>query len=83
MNLTLQQLLEQAEQLPASEQLELISRLAEQLHRKSTKAAKPKRKIGEFFGVAPNLLNGEDAQEWVNQLRDEWSDREDALTGRG
>lgn len=80
MNPKLQQLLEQAEQLPDSEQLELISRLAEQLHRKNAEPVKPKRKIGEFFGVAPNLLNGEDAQKWVNHLRDEWNEREESLT---
>ncbi|NEO43006.1 MAG: hypothetical protein F6K55_02180 [Moorea sp. SIO4A3] len=28
-----------------------------------------KRPLGEFRGIAPNLLEGQDAQEWVNQQR--------------
>lgn len=28
-----------------------------------------KRYLGEFRGIAPNLLEGQDAQEWVNQQR--------------
>jgi hypothetical protein len=32
---------------------------------------KPKYKVTDFYGIAPNLLEGMDAQEWVNQLRDE------------
>ncbi len=30
---------------------------------------KAKRKLSDFYGVAPNLLGGVDAQEWVNQSR--------------
>lgn len=33
---------------------------------------KPKRKLSDFYGIAPNLLGGQDAQEWVNELRQEW-----------
>ncbi len=28
-----------------------------------------KRPLGEFRGIAPKLLEGQDAQEWVNQQR--------------
>ncbi|NEO68047.1 hypothetical protein [Moorena sp. SIO3H5] len=28
-----------------------------------------KRPLGEFRGIAPNLLEGQDAQEWVNEQR--------------
>ena len=30
----------------------------------------------EMIGLAPNLLEGQDAQEWVNQLRDEEWERD-------
>ncbi|MEC4893677.1 MAG: hypothetical protein SAL07_24240 [Oscillatoria sp. PMC 1051.18] len=42
------------------------------------KKSNPKRQrsLQEFRGIAPNLLEGQDAQEWVNQLRDEWAERE-------
>jgi hypothetical protein len=33
----------------------------------------------DLAGIAPNLLNGEDAQEWVNRERDEWSQREEQI----
>lgn len=35
-----------------------------------------RRSLQEFRGIAPNLLAGQDVQEWVNQLRDEWAERE-------
>nr|WP_230966796.1 hypothetical protein [Nostoc commune] len=30
---------------------------------------KPKYKVTDFYGIAPNLLGGEDAQEWVSKTR--------------
>jgi hypothetical protein len=33
----------------------------------------------ELKGVAADSTNGVDAQEWVNQMRDEWNDRENQL----
>ncbi|NEN94809.1 MAG: HigA family addiction module antidote protein [Moorea sp. SIO3I7] len=35
-----------------------------------------KRSLGEFRGIAPKLLEGQDAQEWVNNQRDQWAERE-------
>jgi len=32
--------------------------------------------VTDFYGIAPNLLGGEDAQAWVNQIRGEWEERE-------
>jgi hypothetical protein len=40
---------------------------------------KQKRKLSEFYGVAPNLLEGEDAQEWVSRTRREGDDRREKL----
>lgn len=78
MSLLLQALLQQAEQLTPEERLELIRQVAEGLKQSEIiGAAKPKKhRVSEFYGIAPNLLEGKDAQEWVNELRDEWSDRE-------
>jgi len=41
-----------------------------------TKNKKRQRSLQEFRGIAPNLLEGQDAQEWVSQMRDEWEERE-------
>jgi hypothetical protein len=72
----LQTVLEQAEQLAPEERLELIQRIVESLRKQSVNAVKPaKHRVSEFYGIAPNLLQEQDAQEWVNGLRDEWSDR--------
>ncbi len=36
----------------------------------------------DLAGIAPNLLNGEDAQEWVNRERNEWSQWEEKILSR-
>ncbi|MBE9011746.1 hypothetical protein IQ250_16195 [Pseudanabaenaceae cyanobacterium LEGE 13415] len=69
-------LLKQAEQLPDEARLELISRLADQMRLKAAPVASQKHKFTEFRGIAQNVMQGMDAQDWVNQLRDEWDDRE-------
>lgn len=76
MNPLVETLLKQAEQLPQEARLELISRLADQLRVQTTPASSQKHRVSEFRGIASNLLEGMDAQTWVNQLRDEWDDRE-------
>jgi hypothetical protein len=72
-------LLKQAEQLPPEDCLDLISRLADRIRVQNSSVSSPKYKVSEFRGIAPNLLVGIDAQMWVNQLRDEWDDREARL----
>jgi len=66
------------ERLTPEEQLELIQQVAEGLKKPELiGTAKPrKHRVSEFYGISPNLLEGKDAQEWVNELRYEWSDRE-------
>jgi hypothetical protein len=78
-NPLIETLLKQAEQLPQEARLELISRLADQLRAQAAPVPSQKHKVSEFRGIAPNLLTGTDAQIWVNQLRDEWNDREARL----
>jgi archaellum component FlaC len=62
--------------LSREEQLKLIQQLTEQVSTESETPAKPKRTVNEFYGVAPDLLSGIDAQVWVDQLRSEWDERE-------
>jgi len=72
----LQRVLQGIDQLTPEEQLEVISHATEQLKRQTVTQAKPRRSWRELRGIAPNLLAGQDAQEWVNQLRSEWDERE-------
>ena len=74
----LQALLKQAEQLTPEEQLELISRLADQL-RIQTTSPKPQRKWSDLKGLAPYPLMGEDAQEWVSRTRREGDEHREQL----
>lgn len=73
----LEAVLKQALGLSPSEQLELIQHLTGQVSTQPETEIRPKRKVTEFYGVAPNLLSGMDAQVWVNNFRDEWDERED------
>ncbi|EDZ92552.1 MULTISPECIES: hypothetical protein [Limnospira] len=79
MSALLKQVLQEIEQLTIEEQLEVISHATEQLKRRTLTQHNPKRSWQELRGIAPNLLNGQDAQEWVNQLRREWDEREKRL----
>ncbi len=79
MSLSLKELLKQAGQLTKEEQLELISCIADELRTNNSQSLEHKRTITEFRGVAKNLLNGMDATEYVNSLRDEWEEREKQL----
>jgi len=79
MSLLVEQVLSEIEQLTLVEQMEVLEHLVQQMKQSVqgvTVNKKPKRKLSEFRGIAPNLLEGMDAQEWVNQLRSEWDDRE-------
>ena len=73
----LDRLAEQAARLSPQERLQLIERIA----RGPAENAEPvrpltRRRLTSFEGIAPDLLKGEDAQEWVSRLRDEWEERE-------
>jgi hypothetical protein len=63
-------IMKRADSLSPDEQLELISHLAQQA-RQAYGEPKPHRKWSDIMGIAPNLLNGEDAQEWVSRTRRE------------
>jgi hypothetical protein len=70
----LEQVLQNLEQLTPEEQLEVMNQAKQHLQLRETKTQK--RKLSEFRGIAPNLLGGQDAQAWVNELRSEWDERE-------
>lgn len=57
-----------AKKLSPDDQLRLISFLAEQV-RSTEPVAKPAPKWEDIRGMAPDLLEGEDAQEWVTRTR--------------
>lgn len=66
----LQQVLAEIAQLTPEERSQLI----EQVHQMQLIEPRSKKSWQDLEGIAPNLLQGEDAQIWVNQLRDEWDD---------
>lgn len=71
-----------ASQLSPDDQLRLMSRLATGLSRKVVPPTKGKPSITWLTagGVAPGLT-GMDAQEWVDELRQGWSQRLESLSG--
>jgi hypothetical protein len=75
MSLLLEQILQEIEQLGPEERKQLSKRLAERIKSFET-VSQRKRSWQELRGIAPNILEGKDAQEWVNELRDEWKERE-------
>jgi hypothetical protein len=48
----------------------MLKYLATHAHQES------QRPLGDFRGIAPHLLEGQDPQAWVNQQREEWAERE-------
>lgn len=59
-------------QLPATEQLKLVEKIVHDLSVQPIVGEQPQRYDWmSLRGVAPNLLRGTDAQEWVSQTRRE------------
>ena len=79
MSPSLQQLINELDQLAPEEQWQVIGHLMSQLQQRAVVTAKPRKSWQEVEGVAPDLLKGVDAQEYVNSLRDEWDEREQQL----
>ncbi len=76
MSSILQEILIRVDQLTPVEQMQLIGHLMTQIQNRAVITEKPKLSWQDLEGAAPNLLSGEDAQEWVNRHRDEWDERE-------
>ncbi len=68
MSKELNDLMREADALTPNEQLRLISYLTQRLQNCEIKR-KPRRNIMEFIGIAPNMLGGMDAQEYVTRMR--------------
>ena len=67
-NKLLYDLMAQADKLEPDQQLQLIAHLAQRV-RHCEITPKPRRSIKELRGIAPNLLGGMDAQEYVSRMR--------------
>lgn len=65
------EIMEQAKNLSLQERKELVKLLVDTLDMPSTK----KYSILEFEGIAVHLANGEDPQNYVRCIRNEWDDR--------
>jgi hypothetical protein len=79
MSVSIERVLSEIDQLTLVEQMQVLEHLVKQMKQSVEAVAvtqKPKYKVTDFYGIAPNLLEGIDAQKWVNQLRDEWEERE-------
>jgi hypothetical protein len=61
------------ESIPVSDQLQLIALISQHLVQNSTEQKPQKtRSLLELEGLGADIWNGVDAQEYVNELRDEW-----------
>jgi len=67
---TLERIEREVERLAPREQLELVERVVRQL-RKGIRSAKRMRGWEELYGLGKGLWRGEDAQEYVNRLRED------------
>jgi hypothetical protein len=76
----LQQVLIDIDRLSSAEQIQVIEHItAKHEEVVSTTPSKKSKSWRDLAGIAPNLLNGEDAQTWVNKERTEWSQWEEKI----
>lgn len=69
--MTIQELIQQAEQLPPDQQLQLVAMLIERI-RQQYPVGSPRPRWSDIRGSVPYPLTGEsDAQEWVSRSRRE------------
>lgn len=61
--------------LPATDRLKLIELLAHGLGEAAVAPEPPRRSLMELHGLGKEIWEGIDAQEYVNQLREEWDHR--------
>ena len=62
--------------LSNTEQIKLLAKIAEELaNNKEDIEPNKKRSIMELHGLGAEIWEGIDAQEYVNELRDEWEHR--------
>lgn len=61
--------------LPLEDRLKLIAMLAQGLTQEGVAPEPPRRSLMELHGLGKEIWEGVDAQEYVNQLREEWDHR--------
>jgi hypothetical protein len=61
--------------LPEAEQLRLLELVVHQPAATAARTPQPQRSLLELEGLGPDLWQGMDAQQYVNELRQEWSHR--------
>lgn len=72
----LTKILQEIEQLTIEEKFQIITYTTEQLKRQTIIPKTSKHSLSDLRGILPNILEGQDAQEWVSELRQEWQQRE-------
>jgi hypothetical protein len=76
----LQQILIEIDRLSSAEQIQVIEHINAKIPEVvSTTPTKKSKSWQDLAGIAPNLLDGEDAQAWVNRERNEWSQWEEKI----
>lgn len=73
-----QRILREAKHLPPDDQRKLIEQLEARL-RARQETGKKRPRWEDLAGTAPYPLCGEDAQEYISKMRDEWEEREKNL----
>lgn len=71
--MSVQEMIQEARTLSIEERKQLMKALVDMLS--DPPEQRPKRSLREFKGVGAHLYDGTDAQDYINQLRDEWDDR--------
>jgi hypothetical protein len=72
--MTIAEILQQAKQLSVQERKELVKLLVDSLDVPEA-VPRQQRRLSELRGLGKEIWKGIDAQEYVNQLRNEWDGR--------
>ena len=72
--MTIAEILQQAKTLSVKERKELVKLLVDSLDVPET-VPRQQRRLSELRGLGKEIWDGIDAQEYVNQLRNEWDER--------
>ena len=72
--MTITEIIEQAKALSAQERKELVKQLVDTLDVPASATPRPHR-LSELRGLGKEIWAGIDAQEYVDQLRNEWNER--------
>jgi len=68
---SLQQLERAIRELPPEEQLELVEKVVHRLRQRRPKVPAGKINAGDLYGSGKHIWGDEDAQEYVNRLRED------------